>query len=364
MHKNIKKVSTHPFEDRDMNLETLYFQIKESLSGLDFEKIWPGFSPLKFALFNQNQCFFNGQYIEKTDDFCANTSICYQGEQIAIWMADEEEIDLPVLTSKIVHEMFHGFQQIQGWDCWANEMEALYRYQYNAENLGYKLRENELLLELLEHFEKASFHELLLLRKFRHEKYPYEFLYEIRVEEIEGTANYVEWQTLKQLDSEKALSLAEDMRVTMTKPESLFPIRISSYYTGALLVNALIQAGIDSFHSPERPVILSAIRPVDLAGWRAPENSPFFTAAKEAIDAFNRKSAEIIQSAVSRNEIVLQGDLKVVCVNIYDARCYQGYLTSRYFLMYQDGEERKTIEGDFVIHMKDEKMMDKVFRWE
>ena len=51
------------------------------------------------------------KYIEKTDAFCANTSIVYEGEQIAIWMV-QEDLDESVLTSKIVHEMFHGYQSI------------------------------------------------------------------------------------------------------------------------------------------------------------------------------------------------------------------------------------------------------------
>ena len=60
----------------------------------------------------------------------------------------QEELDNAVLTSKNVHEMFHGFQTVQGWDCWPGELEALYRYEYKAENLSLKRRENELLLFL------------------------------------------------------------------------------------------------------------------------------------------------------------------------------------------------------------------------
>ena len=77
-----------------------------------------GRAPLKFALFAEERCFFDGRYIEKTDGFCANTAISYQGETIATWRV-EGELSLPVLVSKLVHEMFHGFQRLQGWDCWA-----------------------------------------------------------------------------------------------------------------------------------------------------------------------------------------------------------------------------------------------------
>ena len=189
-----------------MNLDELYSRVSETISSLDFGRIWPGFLPLKFALYDDEKCFYDGAYIEKSDDFCANTSINFQGEQIAIWKVVD---DLPalVLASKIVHEMFHGYQTVENWNCWADEMEALYRYQYNADNLSLKLRENELLLRILDHFDEASYQELLSHRKRRSERHPYEYAYESKVEEIEGTATYVEWMTLRQLDEQAAASV-------------------------------------------------------------------------------------------------------------------------------------------------------------
>ncbi len=159
-----------------MNLDELYSRVSETISSLDFGRIWPGFRPLKFALYDDEKCFYDGMYIEKSDDFCANTSINFQGEQIAIWKV-VDDLPIPVLASKIVHEMFHGYQTVENWNCWADEMEALYRYQYNADNLSLKLRENELLLRILDHFDEASYQELLSHRKWRSERHPYEYAY-------------------------------------------------------------------------------------------------------------------------------------------------------------------------------------------
>ena len=72
-----------------MDLEALYTQVDEKISSLDLNGVWPGFKPLKFALYDDEKCFFDGRYIEKADEFCANTSIEYHGEQIAIWMVRE-----------------------------------------------------------------------------------------------------------------------------------------------------------------------------------------------------------------------------------------------------------------------------------
>lgn len=346
-----------------MNLETLYIRVKEAVSSLDFSSIWPGFYPLKFALYNDEKCFFDGQYIKKTDEFCANTSIFYQGEQIAIWMVQQDP-DISVLTSKIVHEMFHGYQHIMGWDCWPNELEALYRYEYDAENLSLILRENELLLSLLDGNDDAALQELLAHRKLRSIRFPYNFSYETRVEEIEGTANYVEWQVLKQLDENKANELAVHMQTLMTKPEYLFPIRISRYYTGALMINALRSKGLYCFETASRPTIFSVLKDINPSGGDFPGKADVILKAVNAVDVFNKETESIIRSAVEKNMVILNGPLELTGVNVYNARCYKGCITSTYFLMYREGNEDKMLRGNFVIKMKNENTIAFVYRWD
>ena len=345
-----------------MNLEKLYGKVAETIEKLDFQKIWPGFLPLKFALYNDKECFFNGHYIEKTDAFCANTSIVYEGESIAIWNV-MEELEIPVLASKMVHEMFHGFQFRQEWTCWPNEMEALYRYEYDADHLSLKLYENRLLLDLLDHFDDETYQELLSYRKLRSEKHPYEFSYESKVEEIEGTANYVEWQVLKQLDEQKAARFLDQMREVMMKPDHLFPIRISCYYTGALMIRALAQAGQYSFETKERPAIMPILQDVLPSDGSFPDQEDYRQRIADTIDAFNEESRSIVETALKKNEIVLNGPYDLLGLNIYNARHYKEYLITTYFLMYLDEGNNKMLPGDFVIRMADEKTILCVYRW-
>lgn len=58
-----------------MNLEELYQQICDNIKKIKFNLIWEDFAPTKFALYNESECFFNGEYIEKTSVFVANTTI-------------------------------------------------------------------------------------------------------------------------------------------------------------------------------------------------------------------------------------------------------------------------------------------------
>ena len=347
-----------------MELDVLYDQVKETLSSLDFSKIWPGFQPLKFALYDDKRCFFDGRWVEKTYAFCANTSIVYEGEPIAIWMV-QDALKPSVLASKLVHEMFHGYQSITGlMESAPNELEALYRYEYDAGNLSLKLRENALLLELLEQFDDSKLAELLAHRKHRSVRFPYEFAYETKVEEIEGTANYVEWQVLRQLDGGEAGALTAHMRERMTKPDFLFPIRVSSYFTGALMTGALHAAGIYNFETSVRSVLLSALEHTAPSPGEFPHQAEMTNTAQDAVKAFHAETDRIIDSALEKDQVVLTGPAELKGVNIYNARCRRGFITSTYFLMYNDGTEDKMLSGDFVIKMQDEKTIACAYRWE
>ncbi len=247
-----------------MKLDKLYGLVSKAVSSLDLAGIWPGFSPLRFALYDKDACFFDGAYIEKTDAFCANTAIVYQGEPIAIWKVGGEP-DISVLTAKIVHEMFHAYQIGQGWDCWADEMDALYRYEYDTENLALRLRENELLLSLAEHFDEGALRELLSHRKRRSEEHPYEFSYESKIEEIEGSAAYVEWRVLRQLDEHAAAAMTGRMRAAVSS-------------------------------------VLRNISPSD-GGF--PGKDACCQKVSGALAAFHKESEAIIHTALDRNEVAL-----------------------------------------------------------
>ena len=89
--------------------------------------------------------------------------------------------------------MFHGFQNIQGWNCSVDETDALFHYGYSAENLSRKLKENEVLTDLLDGFDELKYRALMQSRKTRSERFPYEFMYESCVEEIEAVRLRQTW---------------------------------------------------------------------------------------------------------------------------------------------------------------------------
>ena len=61
----------NPFYRKEvvMKLNDLYSKLAEIISNLDYESIWYGFKPLKFALYDDENCFFDGFYIKKQMHF-------------------------------------------------------------------------------------------------------------------------------------------------------------------------------------------------------------------------------------------------------------------------------------------------------
>jgi hypothetical protein len=224
-------------------LDELYYEVNKYIKMLDFNELWNGFKPFKFALYNDNECFFDGHYIEKTNDFIANTSINYKNEIIAIWNV-MEEVNPIILTSKIIHEMYHGYQMLNNESRFPNELDALYNYKYNDNNLSIKLIENKLIAELVSKFDIDKYRYLLSLRKYRFNNYNYEYVYESKIEQIEGSACYVELNVLKQLSNELYLNKLNSMKKRVVNPNNLLPIRIISYDIGALLLTILKENNI------------------------------------------------------------------------------------------------------------------------
>ena len=332
----------------EIKLDAVYGQVKERIDRVDFSRLWKGFHPFRFALYTDSECYFDGSYIQLTDDFCANTSILFQGEYIAIWNLSEVPKDMDSLAASLIHEMFHAFQSACGESRFPDEREAVFRYRYSGENLSAKLREAELIRNILEGAGNAgeAYRQLLSLRRRRAEDYPYEYAYEAGVEQIEGTANYVEASALAQLDPEKGRAAWKRILERISGPKNYFPVRIISYQIGAAMIACVKRCSDTDCESfGERPLALEILSRAQAAT----EPLPVDGDAERLVKEYLEQTHDLVQSAVRKNDRVLSGRFPLVSVNIWDARSEGNYVTSNLFLMYRDGEETKTINGDFVV---------------
>ena len=339
------------------DLEELYSAVKVHVDKVRCNDLWQGFKPLKFALYNDTECFFDGNYVEKTEQFLANTAIEYNGEWIAIWSVSGEN-DPEVLASKMIHEMFHGFQNRNHESRFPGELSALYRYQYSEENLSVKLAENRLIAELTQTFSREKFEQLLRYRKYRYENFRYEFIYESKVEQIEGTANYVELQALKQISREKYQRKLEQMRRNITEPANLLPIRVISYDIGALLLHVLKENEIPAQQEFGDVTFSESL----VANVDYPERCNVDGTVKRCIDAYFSKAQEQINAAIARNAVVMEQERQLLGVNVYNAVYLGGYMISTFFVMYGDEAAPSIEQGNFVIQTPAEGVVTRIYR--
>ena len=343
-----------------MNLEEVYYGTGKIIDTVDFSLLWDGFTPLRFAVYNEEECFFDGKFIPKTEAFMANTAIMYKGEYIAIWNVIEE-IDLEVLASKMIHEMFHAYQMNNKESRFPNELEALVKYNYSVENLSVKMEENRLISKLMENFNEADFESLLSLRKYRLLNYEYEYRYESAVEQIEGSAEYVELNALKQISEERYNLKIAGMLRRICDPKNCFPIRILSYSIGGLIFELLKKNNLLSFESFSHEAVTTSFleNALEYNG-----ELPFSSEIKALIEDYNSATDQIIQQALLTNECVLDGEYELLGVNIYNARYYNGYIVSTYFVMFMRDGSESVLYGNFVIKLNAKNKIIKVYKIE
>ena len=331
-----------------MELKTAYDAVKTRLDTLDFSSLWRGFRPMRFALYNGEKCFFDGAYVEKTDEFVANTSIVYRGENIAIWNLMEEPEDMDALASSLAHEMFHAFQRLSGESRWADEMEALERYRYDPDNISARLAETERMRAILSGDGGESFAQLLALRKARAERFPYEYAYESRIEQIEGSANYVELRALSQLDAEKGKRGWERALTRIAQPQRYAPARVVSYLTGAALLACIRRcSGYDFETFTDVPFAQGILAEATSAAPPVARDAR----AEAVCAAYETETRRIVDAALAKNRVVLHGCYPLDSLNIWDARRSGRYAVSNYFLAYRDGGRTRCLEGSFVAEL-------------
>lgn len=330
-----------------MNLSYLYNELNKRIQHLDFNALYPDFKPCPFALYTENECFFDGQSIEKPQQFIGNTSIEFEGQHIAIWYLTQEVNDYDQLTASIIHEMFHAFQNNHHESRYPNEMQALVEYQYHEENLILKLKEAEIMKRLYFKHDVKRFNELLTIRMYRYQKFAYEVEYESHIEQIEGTAHYVELKALEQLNKQRAINKWYELFETILNPNHYLPVRVISYSIGAALLKCCELNHSISTSFSDVPFSIALIKGVELQ----PIEVNYDSTIKDLISSYHQETQNIIERTLNKNECVLKGSFPLISLNIYNARYFQGYATSTYFVAYTDQGELKVLNGDFVVKL-------------
>ncbi len=352
-----------------MELAQVCREIEERLEKIDFSALYRGFSRFPFALYNDTQAYTGGEYIEKPAGFLGNTSVMYNGAHTAIWKLSENPRDLDVLTSKLVHEMLHAYQNAAGEPRWADERAALVKYRYDTVNLSARLEEATCMKQCLCGDAPDAFALLLGLRRARMERFPYAFDYEARIEQIEGTAHFVELAALAQLDADKARQRWEQTLRELAEPGRYFPVRSVTYLSGAAFLACLRKyTDFDTDAFTDTPFAVEALenaRPSTLG-----PAGPQMTAS---LENWRKQNREIVTRTLEKGEIVLDGVYRLIAWNVFDGIWDGQYAVLTHFLGYIEGADlpntdeelfarMKVINGDFVAELDGNLRLSRVWR--
>ena len=353
-----------------MELEQAYRRVEERLDRIDFPGLIRGFYRFSFALYDDAKAYTGGASIDKPANFIGNTSVQYNGAHTAIWYLPDEPADYDVLASKIVHEMLHAFQNASGEKRWADERAALVKYRYDEDNLSARLAEAECMRECLTGDAPEAFARLLSLRKARMTRFPFEYDYEARIEQIEGTAQYVELAALAQLDAAKAERRREELLSELADPSRYFPVRSVTYLSGAAMIACLRRyTDFDTDRFTDIPFATAAAeqaQPCDL-----PACDSRVTAC---LADWRKQQREIVDRALESGEPVLDGEYRLFAWNVYDGTWDGRYALLTAFIGYVEGTEKmpetneelftvmKMLNGNFVAEVDGDLRMTRVWR--
>ncbi|MGI6239264.1 MAG: hypothetical protein ACOYI5_06525 [Christensenellales bacterium] len=219
----------------------LYRAVSDRLDAIDFNAIWAGFRRTAFALYDGAHVATAGEVFPVDDRFLGNTSIELGGVQTAIWKLDGCP-DADVLTSGIVHEMFHSHQMLSGDARFPDDLE-LFRLGVDPGELSLRALECAVLAVPC-----PSLGEFADVRRRRRAANPALAHQAERAETIEGMAEYAGLRALSMLSPEAYAAACSGHRARLSQPEAVIDARRIAYSAGALLLLAAQEHGIDASH--------------------------------------------------------------------------------------------------------------------
>jgi len=352
-----------------MELSRAYREIEKRLQKIDFSSLYRGFSRFPFALYNETQAYIDGKTVDRPGEFIANTAVKYNGADTAIWHLIEKTYDFDVLASKIVHEMLHAYQNACGEKRWADERAAMVKYRYEAANIAIRVDEAACMRKCLEKEDPAAFDRLLSLRKARMERFPYEYDYEARTEQIEGSAHYVENAALAQLDPAKAAEKWEQMFNDLVDPTKYLPARAVTYESGAAFIACLRKyTDLDTDTFTDTPFAVAAV--AQASPCEIPQDD---VQTAVCIDKWRKGIRKTVAQALEKGKVVLECPCRLVAWNVYDSVWDGQYAVITHFIAYIEGDKMpstdeelyacmKMLNGDFVVEVGTDLIMTHVWK--
>jgi len=318
-------------------MKKTHLEISRRIGKLDFGRLYPGFHPFRFALYNDKKVCFGETEIPWDRRFVANTAIDYNNEIIAIWDMKCACADMDIFASLMVHEMLHAYQHECG-TAFPDDLVGIF-YPRNLDNFTLRFRENQLLAGLTEKFDATVWADFKAIRAYRRQQHQEAVDYEIKTESIEGSAQFVELSALKQLSSDLYRKRLDRILLRLRSPEKIFDARLLSYDTGSLIRMVIADNGMDQPDwAQEKPC-------ADIPSQEVPGIREEFDKYFSAID----KKVQELLSAAEKMDI---SGRTLTGFDPYNVRSSGNYLYHPNFIgVANDGEKPEFFTGTFVTKM-------------
>lgn len=238
-----------------MNLTTLWHAVDDRLNQLDFSVLADGFRRYRFALYTEREACLDGALMPRPDRLSRQHSpVPCEGEFIAIWSMDADPIeDVDRLAASLVHEMFHCHQFARGETRFPSDL-ALLADPGDARSFEAKHAENLLLADACEQKSLSCLKRFAKIRGERRKVHPDMVEQELKVETIEGMAEYVSMRALARLNPAAfERQLAGYLQRLRAEDAQLFDLRRIGYFSGCGLFSDPRTAGASHRQRPAQP---------------------------------------------------------------------------------------------------------------
>ncbi len=346
-------------------MKDIYQEILKRVHLISFETIWTQFKPYEFALYDHERVYFEGHNIPVSEAFIGNTTISYEGRQMAIWNVSESDLtDLDRLTSNLIHEMFHAHQAVCGETRYFSDLIGL-SYPLSAKNIAMKHHEFGYLIQA--HLTKDLHDKRKFFSKFiEHRDIRYAELgdicnYEKAIETIEGVAEYIGLSVLRTLNQASYTKrLTEVVKRLSEINETCLDTRRVCYDSGALicLVAEALNLSFKEALVPNLKYVYDSIKADfidDFVSESVQEQTVFepvsetFAAIETAVENHQNKIKALVEAVVLEPKAeVVQGDFKYCGYDPMNIKRYGNYVYHTYFLGVLHDEGPKFLMGTYV----------------
>lgn len=338
-------------------MDKTYQAILQRINKIDFNTLWPGFIPYEFALYNDEKVYFETKEMPVTNEFMGNTSIKFEGKQIAIWkIEDEDVLDLDYLAAALVHEMFHAHQFHLKDSRFSNELDG-FTYPLESVNLSLKAQELSLLSRAVieETLENKAFYfnEFLAVRLKRFDLLGPHANYEKGIETIEGTAEYITLSVLRAINID-AYNAHKNRAINYlnTLNEHLLDIRRTAYFSGAFICILADELVIDY----KTEIVQDLPYNFDLITQKyafsktldVPETVNPIVA--QLIDAYSENTSKLVSDILTHEQVSkVTGAFTIKGYDPMNMKAYKNYVYHKHFLAMGTEDETAFVMGPLVI---------------